>query len=85
VFKHSARADRKLHWPKITRDGLLFSTGLALTINEAAIQDGPTDPLLLMMFAGMMGLPVFLGFDEKKKPSAQTSPPLDIPQQEDMA
>lgn len=56
------------HWPKITRDVVLFGTGLILTIHETLFYRGEERPYLLMMFAGMMGLPVFLRQDEKGKP-----------------
>lgn len=53
---------------RITRDAVLFATGLALLINEAVIRHGPERPYLLVMYAGMMGLPVFLRTDEKRNP-----------------
>ena len=55
------------HKVRITRDLVLFGTGLVLTIHETLIHKGAERPHLLMMFAGMMGLPVFLRQDEKNK------------------
>lgn len=54
----------RLRWPRVTRDTALFLTGLGLTIREAFFEDAER-PYLLMIFAGMMGLPVFLRRDEK--------------------
>lgn len=55
---------RRIRWPRVTRDTALFLTGLVLTIREAFFEDAER-PYLLMIFAGMMGLPVFLRRDEK--------------------
>ena len=52
--------------PVLTRDFFLFGTGLILTIHETVVHKGAERPYLLMLFAGMMGLPVFLRQDEKK-------------------
>lgn len=62
-----AQHRRRLAWPKVTRDGALFLAGLALITNEALRTHGER-PYLLMIFAGMMGLPVFLRRDEKAPP-----------------
>lgn len=48
------------------RDALLFSTGLLLTIHELVIRTGPERPTILILLAGMMGLPAFLRGDEKE-------------------
>ena len=46
--------------PRLTRDALLFGTGLALTIHEAVLRNGEPRMQLLILYAGMMGLvPVF--------------------------
>lgn len=74
---------RDFKWPRVTRDGLLLGTGVILTINEAVIRSGAERPYLLMLFAGMMGLPVFLRQDEKKSiqgpglpgPAQKSDPP----------
>lgn len=68
--------------PKITRDLVLFATGLVLTINEAVWRDGPERPTFLVLYAGMMGLPAILqaevfrkngtnGSSSKPKPKAK--------------
>lgn len=54
-------------WPKIKRDGLIFITGLGLFIREAVVEDKARSPVLLACMT-CMGLPVFLGLDEKGKP-----------------
>lgn len=66
-FKGSGMSKRSGRWPLLTRDGLLLIAGIALTINEAVFRSGPERPYMLMLFAGMMGLPVFLRADEKRK------------------
>lgn len=50
--------------PRISRDTILFATGLGLTVHEAVIRDGPERPTLLVLFAAMMGLPFILRADE---------------------
>jgi hypothetical protein len=51
---------------RISRDTLLFLGGLAGAAHEtlAAATERPT---LLILFAGMMGLPAFLRADERKQ------------------
>lgn len=55
---------------KITRDSLLFTVGLvgicAIGIDSIVYEQAP-DPLLVALFGSMVGLPVFLNVDEKKK------------------
>lgn len=60
------RPGQKQTWslPKITRDTVLFTVGLVLTVNEAVWKDGTSDPGLVLLFAGMMGLPVVLWADQ---------------------
>lgn len=53
-------------WSKITRDVVLFTAGLALTINEGLLRDGDR-PSLLVLYAGMMGLPAIFRFDEQRR------------------
>jgi hypothetical protein len=55
------------------RDAVLFLTGLGLTIHEAIVYSGPERWGLLMLFAGMMGTPVFLRGDERRQANG-TSP-----------
>ena len=47
------------------RDGALFLTGLGLIVHEAILRTGPERPTLLLLYAGMVGLPAFLRTDEK--------------------
>ena len=47
------------------RDVILFLTGLGLIVNEAVLREGPERPTLLVLYAGMVGLPAFLRRDEK--------------------
>lgn len=56
---------------RITRDAVLFVAGLLLLINEAVLRNGAERPYLLVVFAGMMGLPVFLRSDEKRPPTGE--------------
>jgi len=54
-------------WNKITRDLVLFSVGLCLILNEALLRSGPERPSLLIVFSGMIGLPAFLRYDERRR------------------
>jgi hypothetical protein len=51
---------------RITRDGLLFILGAAGFLHELIITQGERPTLLLGCMA-LMGLPVFLRSDEKRK------------------
>lgn len=51
---------------RITRDGVMFTTGLLGVVHETVIS-GIERPALLLMFGGMMGLPAFLHKDEKEQ------------------
>lgn len=55
------------HWPTITRDSILFGVGLAGIVNEAFVRTGDPRPELLVLFAGMVGLPVALRKDERRE------------------
>ncbi len=52
-------------FPRITRDAALFLGGLAGTAYETVAGKGER-PTLLLLYAGMMGLPAFLHQDERK-------------------
>lgn len=54
-------------WFPKHRDKILFFTGLAGVIFETALTvfKRPVDPSLLVLFAGMMGLPAFLPSSKK--------------------
>jgi hypothetical protein len=58
--------ERRAWWTKVTRDLVLFSAGLLLTINEA-LRSSVDRPDLLVLFAGMMGLPAMLRYDEQRR------------------
>ena len=47
------------------RDAVLFLAGLGLAVNEVVIRVGPERPTVLLLIAGMMGLPAFLKADDK--------------------
>lgn len=47
----------------ISRDIILFATGLLGVIHETLVNDVDR-PGLLVLFAGMMGLPLYLGKDK---------------------
>lgn len=49
---------------RVARDTVLFSAGLIGIAHETFINHGER-PSLLVLFAGMIGLPVFLRADEK--------------------
>ena len=51
---------------RVSRDTLLFFSGLAGAAHETLIADTER-PTLLILFAGMMGLPAFLRADERKQ------------------
>lgn len=64
---------------RVTRDGILFVTGLAGIIYETVINHGD-NPTLLILFAAMCGLPAFLHADEfaakraAPKPESKSEP-----------
>ena len=70
-------------WPKITRDTILFTAGVLGAANEAIFRDSER-PALLMLFAGMMGLPVFLRKDERSSTDAPPKPTV-LSELEEMA
>lgn len=57
--------------PRNWRDATLFLTGLGLTIHELVIREGTERPTVLILLAGMMGLPAFIRRDESKQPDPQ--------------
>lgn len=59
------------------RDALLFLTGLSLIVYEAVIRSGPERPTLLLLYAGMVGLPAFLRADERERQQREHGPPSD--------
>lgn len=63
----ASRSRRLPRFPHITRDSFLLAVGTCLTINELVIRSGQERPYVLVLLAGMMGLPVFLHADEKRR------------------
>lgn len=61
---------RAWHWPHITRDTVLFIVGLGGIVHEAFIRTGDPRPELLVLFAGMVGLPVAMRKDERRETKA---------------
>lgn len=59
--------ERKRFWQTITRDLVLFVTGLLLFIYEAAIRSGDPRESILFMEAGMMGLGAIFRLDEFRR------------------
>lgn len=65
---------------KLTRDTVLFTVGL-LGIAFETLVTGGERPTLLILFGGMVGLPVFLRTDEKAHvPPPPTVPPPVVPE-----
>lgn len=60
-------ARRKIAWPKVTRDGVLFIGGLAGITYETVFYKGETRDVLVLAFLAMMGLPAFLRADEARR------------------
>lgn len=54
-------------WTRQLRDFVLFVGGLAGVLHETLLSEGAERPYLLVVFAGMMGLPYFIRFDEKSR------------------
>lgn len=59
---------------KITRDTILFCAGLLGVLYQTVVEHADR-PVLLALFGAMMGLPVFLGRDEKKAAPKEPAPP----------
>lgn len=51
---------------RITRDGVLFVIGVLGIAHETLVSNAER-PTLLILFAGMVGLPAFLHKDEKQQ------------------
>ena len=56
------------------RDATLFLTGLGLLIHELVIRQGPERPTVLLLLAGILGVPAFLRADEKRSSSTPDEP-----------
>lgn len=57
------------------RDAVLFLTGLGLIVHEAVLRSGPERPTLLVLYAGMIGLPAFLRTGDARPSSRQEPKP----------
>lgn len=64
---------RRLRRFRVTRDGILFVTGIVGIIYETA-REGAERPTLLLLFAGMVGLPAFLQLDSQRNSHADETP-----------
>lgn len=62
---------------RFSRDTILFLAGLAGVAYETLVTQAER-PTLLLLFAGMMGLPAFLKSDEKHQPV----PPPEVKQRD---
>jgi hypothetical protein len=56
--------------PREWRDATLFGMGLVFAVNEVFIRQGPERPTVLLLIAGMIGLPAFLRGDERRNGKA---------------
>lgn len=52
---------------KITRDLALFVLGFAIIINEVWFREGPERSQILILATGLVGLPLILRADERKR------------------
>jgi hypothetical protein len=57
-------AKRRIHWPRLTRDGVIFVGGLAGLFRETVLSKGER-PTLIFACMAMIGLPAFLHADER--------------------
>ena len=56
---------RRRHY-RITRDGVLFASGL-LGVTHETFFSASERPFLLTVFGAMMGMPLFIRMDEKRR------------------
>jgi len=54
----------KVNWPKIGRDTILLLAGLGIVLHET-VWSNIERPSLLVLAAGLIGLPAYLRKDEK--------------------
>jgi hypothetical protein len=59
---------------KAVRNAILFFGGLAGVIHETLVA-GVAEPLLLVLYASMMGLPALLHRDERRNEHREEPPP----------
>lgn len=65
---------RQWHWPRITRDVVLFTAGLVGIAHETLAPSSNT-PALLVAFMAMVGLPTVLRYDYVRQKDQQSPPP----------
>lgn len=66
-----ANAERA--WP-LVRDVAIVVTGLALIIYEAVFREGPERHGLLLLYTGMLGLPLVIRRDDRQSHSSPSEP-----------
>lgn len=66
------------HERKITRDTILFVTGLG-GIGYETFSGGMEKPTLIIAFVGMLGLPLFIRTDEQRSRDVPPPPPPVMP------
>lgn len=67
------RQDRRERRVRVTRDSVLFASGLAGVFYETVF-DKADRPTLLLLFGAMMGLPAFLRSDEQVRSKGGAKP-----------
>ncbi len=68
VKKNKGQQGAQWFFSKLTRDVILFTTGLAGVFHETVLTNAER-PTLLFVFGAMIGLPAFLRTDEARKKS----------------
>lgn len=61
--QEQAKRERRRFWQGVTRDLVLFTVGVLLIINEAVVRSEPPRESLVVLYAGMVGLPAILRSD----------------------
>ncbi len=54
-------------WSKLTRDLLLFSLGVVFSIHEVLLRSGPERPETLIFISFLLGAPIALRYDERRR------------------
>lgn len=70
-----SRQDRRERRARVTRDSVLFASGLAGVFYETVF-DKADRPTLLLLFGAMMGLPAFLRSDEQVRSKVTKPKPV---------
>lgn len=58
---------RRIRWELVTRDLVVFVSGLLGIVHETVIHTGPERPTLIVLFGACLGLPAFLRLDERRR------------------